>query len=257
MPPVPAPAAPPAPRPNRALRRGRAAAVVLSVLLAAALLAVLQSPAVRGPASGAPVPAVAGTGSEAVAGADVLRFAVAGDSITADHAFPEDVRRREVGERSWVRHAQAPGVEFTGGWAVGGATSADMAAGLGAVDADVLVVLAGTNDIYRGTAPERIGANLIRLVEAAGAPRVVVSSIPPRDGFGGPTLEYNAWLEAFAAEQGWEWVDAAAGLRAADDPGRFAPGMAYDGIHPDHAGARVIGAAVLAHLAEVPTAAGG
>lgn len=188
------------------------------------------------------------------AGAHPLRFEVVGDSITADHAYPEQVGRRIVGERSWAAFAQQPGTAFVGGWARGGATTAQMLAGFNPVPADVLVMIAGTNDIKAGVPFEQIGENMRSIVAAAAVPRVIVSSVPPRDEFSERTIEYNAWLHGFVAEQGWGWIDGARGLRADDQPGRYAEGLTYDGTHPSREGAEILGAAVLAALGTQPTA---
>ncbi|MGJ9402740.1 SGNH/GDSL hydrolase family protein [Arthrobacter sp. KK5.5] len=231
----------------------------LSVLLATAALLVLVAasfvflPGRSGSTAGDATPRMADPALAVAAGADVVRFAVVGDSITADHAYPRDVARRVVGQRSWVNFAQGDATAFVGGWAVGGATTAQMADGASPIAADVLVMIAGTNDIHAGVPFVEIGSNLERIVETVGVPRVLVSSVPPRDAFAPRTLAYNAWLERFVSDHGWDWVDASAGLRSAD-PGRYAEGLAYDGVHPSRAGAREIGTAIRAELREQPTA---
>ncbi|MCI2265185.1 SGNH/GDSL hydrolase family protein [Sediminivirga luteola] len=171
-------------------------------------------------------------------GADAVRMAAVGDSIT--EADSPDFTAGELGPESWVSYAVGEEIEFAGGWAQWGATTAQMAEGAGPVDADVLVILAGTND-SGWNAHDEVGRNLVRIAEAVGAPRVVLSSIPPLDDAPELATELNSYLEDLAGEQGWEWVDAAAGLR---DGERFAPGMASDGVHPTQEGARVIGEAV-------------
>lgn len=187
-------------------------------------------------------------------GAQALTFAVVGDSITADHAYPDQVGRRIVGERSWVAFAQQPGTAFVGGWARGGATTAQMLEGFTPVPADVLVMIAGTNDIKAGVPFEQIGQNMRSIVDVADVPRVIVSSVPPRNEFRESTLEYNAWLHDFVAEQGWGWIDGSRGLRDKDQPGRYADGLTYDGTHPSRDGAQILGSAVLAALGTQPTA---
>ncbi|RBP65504.1 GDSL-like lipase/acylhydrolase family protein [Brevibacterium sanguinis] len=170
-----------------------------------------------------------------------VRMAAVGDSITAADSI--DLAGGRPGPRSWVSHAVGPEVEFVGGWAEWGATTEQMAHGVqGPLDADVLVILAGTNDAG-WVGHERIGANLDRIAEEAGVGTVVLSSVPPIDSASRSAVELNAHLERFAGEQGWVWVDAAAALR--DDEGeRFAPGMSDDGVHPTQQGARVLGEAI-------------
>lgn len=222
-----------------------AAAGVFAALVAAVLLLWLRDAEPRIPQA-APPP-----------GAGALAFAVAGDSITADGS--PAVAARAVGDRSWVRFAQGGGAAFAGGWARDGATTAEMAAELAAHapvpgSVNTLVILAGTNDIHRGVPFAAIAENLKSIAAHVGAPRVVVCSIPPRDGFAAATGAYNAWLPGFASGQGWEWTDASAGLRDAMDPGRFGPGLSHDGVHPSRAGAAVLGAAIRDALLATPTA---
>ncbi len=166
-------------------------------------------------------------------------MAAIGDSITAGDS--RDLAGGVPGPQSWVSYAIAPGIEFVGGWAEWGATTGRMAAAVRQpLDADVLVILAGTNDT--GWTPhEQIGEHLARIAESAAVDTVVLSSIPPNDYALGTTSELNAYLERFAAEEEWVWVDAAAGLRSGE---RYAEGMSYDGVHPTEEGARVIGEAI-------------
>ena len=230
---------------HRPIRQVRllAAAGLLAALLAAVLFLWLRGTGPQIPQA-APPPT-----------AGSLAFAVAGDSITADGS--PAVAGRAVGERSWVRFAQGGGAAFAGGWAHDGATTADMAAELAAHppaagSVHTLVILAGTNDLNRGIPFAAIAENLKSIATSVGAPRVMVCSVPPRDGFAPATEAYNAWLPGFASEQGWEWTDASAGLRDALDPGRFGPGLSYDGLHPSQAGAAVLGAAIRDALLATP-----
>ncbi|MGO1696086.1 MAG: SGNH/GDSL hydrolase family protein [Arthrobacter sp.] len=186
--------------------------------------------------------------------AQAVTFSVVGDSITADHAYPEQVSRRIVGEWSWAVFAQDPATTFAGGWARGGATTAQMLDGYTPVPSDVLVVIAGTNDIRAGVPFERIGENLQDIIAQADSDRVLVSSVPPRNEFRTRTVEYNAWLHDFVLEQGWGWIDGSRGLRDSTHPEVYAEGLSYDGTHPTAEGARILGSAVQAALGTQPTA---
>lgn len=250
------PAAPGAPlRPSRftaLLRRPRTLAVAaLAVLAVAVGAAFVGGQDQQAPLTSDGFPLVQ---PMAAGGAPAVTFSVVGDSITADHAYPGQVARRIVGARSWAAFAQEPGTAFAGGWARGGATTAEMLAGSTPVKSDVLVVIAGTNDIHAGVPFAQIGRNLQAIVDKARAPRVIVSSVPPRNDFRERTLAYNEWLHGFAAEQGWRWIDGSRGLRDDNHPGRYAKGLTYDGVHPSAEGARILGAAVLAALGTQPTA---
>ncbi|GAA4286187.1 hypothetical protein GCM10022262_05460 [Georgenia daeguensis] len=203
----------------------RVAAVVLA--LVAALL-----PA---SCSGRPDPAPDAATSQAGA----VRLAVVGDSIT--EADSPDFDAGRLGPQSWVHHAVGDGVVLAGGWARWGATTAQMAAAVEPVEADVLVIVAGTNDVGSGEPAECTRDNLRRVAEVVGAQRVVLSAVPPIDAAPHLATELNVELEDLAAEERWEWVDAPAGLRQG---GRFAEGMASDGLHPTEAGARVLGEAI-------------
>lgn len=178
-------------------------------------------------------------------GADPIRMAAVGDSITDGDSM--DLAGGVPGPLSWVSYAIAPGIEFAGGWAEWGATTEQMAAAVRQpLDADVLVILAGTNDA--GWTPhEQIGEHLTRIAESAAVDVVVLSSVPPNDYALGKTAELNEYLERVAVREGWIWVDAAAGLRNGD---RYAEGMSYDGVHPSEEGARVIGEAIGAAILE-------
>ena len=123
-----------------------------------------------------------------------------------------------------------------------------MADSVGPVDADVLVVLAGTNDVAFSISFDDSAANLDRIIEVVGIEDVVVVSIPPMDALPNGAAAYNERLEDLAADRGWRFVDASAGLRTVD--GRFREGMSSDALHPSVEGARVLGEAIATALRE-------
>ncbi|KHL01800.1 hypothetical protein LK10_14560 [Sinomonas humi] len=169
----------------------------------------------------------------------VVRFAAVGDSITQGNS--PDFSVGLTGSLSWVTYARSPLDLFAGGWAAGGATTARMAANVQPVKADVLVIIAGTNDLAQGVPFAVTESNIARIVETVGAPRVVVSAIPPRNSAPAATAAYNASLKAFVLAHKWEWVDAPAAVR---DGEQYAAGMSLDGIHPTEAGAEALGRAL-------------
>jgi len=173
----------------------------------------------------------------------MVALAVVGDSIS--EADSRDFSAGRLGDASWVSHAVGDGVRFAGGWAVSGAVTAQMARGARPVEADVLVIVAGTNDVSRGLPFTTCAANLRSIAGTVGAPRVVVSSIPPIDFEADLVTGYNEQLQALAAESGWDFVDAMAGIRTGD---RFADGMSSDGVHPTVRAAESIGAAIRSYL---------
>ncbi|MGR0319706.1 SGNH/GDSL hydrolase family protein [Agromyces sp. ZXT2-3] len=173
-------------------------------------------------------------------------FAAVGDSIT--DADSVDFAAGDLGAASWATYVVADGVAFAGGWAEWGATTELMAASVAPVEAEALVVLAGTNDLAFGLPFEVSTANLDRIVDTVGIDDVLVSSIPPFPANPGGADDYNARLEQLAEDRGWRFVDASAGLRTPD--GRFADGMSSDGLHPSVEGARVLGEAIAEALRE-------
>ncbi|HIY65298.1 MAG TPA: hypothetical protein H9830_03345, partial [Candidatus Agrococcus pullicola] len=71
--------------------------------------------------------------------------------------------------------------------------------------------------------------------------------VPPNNAAVQDSLRLNEALESVATQNGWAWVDSAAGLR---DGEFFAEGMSSDGVHPTQEGARVIGEAIQSAVLE-------
>ncbi len=133
-----------------------------------------------------------------------------------------------------------------------------------AIQATVVVILAGTNDIAGNTGPiplEETEGNVASMAELARANgiRVVLSSVLPvsnygRDREGDPLdmrikrppekiLELNAWIKKYAAEKGHVYLDYFPAT--ADDQGLLKKELSEDGLHPN-----ALGYAVMAPLAE-------
>ncbi|MDH2445410.1 SGNH/GDSL hydrolase family protein [Amnibacterium sp. CER49] len=156
-----------------------------------------------------------------------IGVAVAGDSLSA---APE----------SWLHQLDDPGIVAVGGFQRSGYTSGQVLDEITAVpDADVLVVMLGTNDLKRGVADADTGRNIERIVEKVGAPHVLISFIPPSDATDwnpghhdlqrGGIVE-NRTLTAVAAEHGWMVADPFAPIRSFRNG--YAAGTTTDGIHP-------------------------
>jgi len=169
-----------------------------------------------------------------------LTVVAVGDSVT--DADSPDFSAGAFGPGSWVSTADRDGVDVLGGWAVKGATTAAMAAGARPSDADVLVVMAGTNDILQDIPWEQSAADIEAVVAAVGADRVVLCTIVPLASDPAAAADFNAHLATLADEHGWRLVDSAAAVRTPD--GNWDPGMSEDGIHPTDAGAVLLGAAI-------------
>lgn len=155
-----------------------------------------------------------------------IRVGAVGDSTTEGSA--PDFNRGRTGPLSWPNSLPA-GLGFAGGWAKGGASTQLMRDSVTPIDADVVVIMAGTNDGGR-ISFEESAANLKEIVAKVGVQRLIVSSIAPRDADPVMASSYNQKLEPFVKAQGWEYVDAWAGVRTAAN--QYAPGMSHDGVHP-------------------------
>ncbi len=174
-------------------------------------------------------------------------FVAVGDSITA---------WTNSANTSWIASATSSRVIFEGGWAVPGATTTDMLAGLSVVpESDVLVIMAGTNDFLPEFVDWTIEDSMARLLQIADevtADRVVLSAIAPNDFRAASTQTFNRSLRELAAREGWAWVDPWPTARAAD--GTYVAGSSQDGIHPtpeveERVGIQLRSAVLLAGLA--------
>lgn len=151
---------------------------------------------------------------------------------------------------------------------IGGQTTSQMLvrfrADVLALDPDVVVILAGTNDVAGNSgpiSPEAVEDNLASMAELAKAHgvRVVLASILPvaddkRDGAGQALVRttdrppatlraINAWMSDYARRNGHVYLDYASAV--GDASGAFKADLNGDGLHPNAAGY-----AVMAPLAE-------
>ncbi|WP_127792547.1 SGNH/GDSL hydrolase family protein [Agromyces sp. LHK192] len=248
----------PAARSGALLRRLHVACTAAAILALLAACTATDAPAspsadpatssARDGASSAPgasgAPGAPDASDPAATGGMPAAFAAVGDSIT--DANSPDLAAGDLGSESWATYVVEAGSEFAGGWAEWGAPTSLMAESVTEVDAEVLVMIAGTNDVAFGIPFAETAEHLDRIVDTVGIDEVVISSIPPIDLNPGGAAEFNDELEAFADDRGWRFVDASAGLRGGD--GRFADGMSYDGLHPTERGARVLADAIIDEL---------
>ena len=223
-------------RPRRLLVRTAVAVLLLATTGCGPAADDARPVAPTSAAPGSPAPAT-------TAPAPPRTFVAVGDSITAGAT---DVSQPLVGDRvqgdaSWLPAAeQRSGLDLVAGWAVPGATTADMLAGVEPTDwtADVLVVMAGTNDLVRGLPWEQSAADIEGVVAAAGAPTVVVVAIAPNDARAAARNGYNAALADLASRNGWTYLDP---WGEVDAGGTFTPGASPDGVHPTPAVAAEVG----------------
>jgi lysophospholipase L1-like esterase len=160
-----------------------------------------------------------------------------------------------------------PGKPYIGR-GIGGQTTPQMLlrfrADVIALQPQVVVILAGTNDIAGNTGPitlEESEGNLASMAELARAHgiRVVLSSVMPvsnygHDWKGNPLdmrverppekiLELNAWIKKYAAANDCVYLDYFSAM--VDDQGLLKKELSHDGLHPNE-----LGYALMAPLAE-------
>ncbi|WP_191906718.1 SGNH/GDSL hydrolase family protein [Microbacterium lushaniae] len=191
-----------------------------------------------------PAPSSASPAATAAAAEDPVRMAVVGDSLSEGDSA--DFSGGDFGDRSWLPWALDERVVFAGGWAVSGALTEAMAENVRPYDADVLVILGGTNDLALGIDLRDTQRHLVEIADTASVERVVLVGVPPIDFAPDTVGPYNQALRELAAERGWEFADAAADLRAPDET--FREGLTWDGLHPTAEGARLLGEAIRAHV---------
>ena len=165
---------------------------------------------------------------------------VVGDSLTSGNG--QVLKNGQPHPESWVGYLPEE-VVVEGTWAVSGATTEDMAEGVSASAAEILVVMAAENDYDIGISMIEIAANLDRIVEEVGAPRVLIVGATPTD-YDPDTAKLLNWqLREYADGHGYDYVDGGRDVRDAN--GDWLPGMSDDGIHPTAAAARIIAATIM------------
>lgn len=157
----------------------------------------------------------------------VTTFAAYGDSTTSRAS-------------AWLPHVDGT-VQHVGGYAQPGFTSAEVLAHVTPVEADVTVIMLGTNDVADGlTTPSRTATknNLIAIAEQSGAHRVLLAAIAPCDEISEldrRTLGFalNRDLSQLAADHGWAFADPWSSVRLLSNG--WASGASSDKVHPTDA----------------------
>lgn len=170
-----------------------------------------------------------------------VRVGAVGDSIT--QANSPDFDQGRFGDQSWLHYVIDTDQSFAGGWAQWGATTEQMAEHTPRFQTDILIIMAGTNDLALGVGFSEIASNLRDIADQVDSKQTILASIPPLDHDPEASKEFNVLLKELAHDQHWIWVDASEGIRGSD--GRFLPGMSYDGVHPSADGAAHIGSRLL------------
>lgn len=158
-----------------------------------------------------------------------ITYTYAGDSITnPDNSW------------SYTRYLGDATLTSAGGTGISGATSTEVAAAVKPTDADVLVVMVGTNDVRFDTNPKVVRDNVKAIVAKVGADHVVVAGVAPSNltDYGSAHINravdnvvLNRTLASSATAMGWLYVDPWDGVRKMD--GTWTNGGAQsDGVHP-------------------------
>ena len=166
----------------------------------------------------------------------------------------------------WRLNEYFPGRDFVNR-GIGGQVTTEM---LGRVETDVIdlkpaamLLLAGTNDIARGTPLKIVESNLKAIAELAhahGIKPMLASVLPVSDYHKdqNPSFErtrerppqiilaLNRWIEDLCRDRGYIYVDYFPAL--ADKAGRFEASQSDDGLHPNSAGYRVMAPIALAAI---------
>ncbi|QXJ40730.1 hypothetical protein [Curtobacterium phage Parvaparticeps] len=158
-----------------------------------------------------------------------LTYTYAGDSIT-----------NPSNSWSYTRFLGDPTLTSAGGVGISGATSTAVAAAVQPNNADVLVVMVGTNDVRFGTNPKVVRDNVKKIVATVNPKHVVVAAVAPSNltNYGSAHINrakqgviLNRTLSSSATNMGWLFVDPWDGVRQMD--GTWANGRAQsDGVHP-------------------------
>jgi lysophospholipase L1-like esterase len=154
-----------------------------------------------------------------------IKFAYAGDSLTS-------------ASTSWLKQLDDPSLVKVGGYAKSGYTTKQVLANIKPVaGVDVLVILLGTNDVHFGVPRSEVKANIDKIVAKVGAPRVLISYIPPSDVTMSKGINrqvdsalLNRYLLNVAYHRGWMMYDPWAPYRTSKNG--WTPGASKDKVHP-------------------------
>jgi lysophospholipase L1-like esterase len=113
---------------------------------------------------------------------------------------------------------------------------------------DLVIVLAGVNDIFQARKPDSVERNLLTMYKRAKELRIVpvAATVLPYNIAGRRETEsiaaVNSWVEATANQEGIPFCDTNLAVRRKDSPNLLA--SSPDGLHPDVDGYRKMGEAL-------------
>ncbi len=186
--------------------------------------------------------------------AGIQTVAYVGDSLTS----PD--RELTVGPNpaTWTADVDAHRrLRVIGGWAKYSSTSTVMAQNVTPLEADILVILSGSNDLIMDVPIEQQAANLDHITATIVTKRVVIVALPPMNprAVGAYVEIRNAQLQQLAADRGWEWFDPwgpySQVYHSAEygDLHMWATGACiWDGVHPTPDVNHAIGRALASYL---------
>lgn len=175
---------------------------------------------------------------------------VYGDSIS--QAQSGDFGTGDFSERSWV-HYVTDDLRYLEGYARSGLRAADFKdLPLKDTRGSVVVWQIGTNDMNTHVPVSEWAADTKAFYEQTGVEPeqfIVIANGPtyrvPKETVDAWNTESKAYVEA----QGWTWIDPYESMRTPD--GRWKEGYSYDQLHPDSAGAELIGAEIVEAVREL------
>jgi lysophospholipase L1-like esterase len=130
-----------------------------------------------------------------------------------------------------------------------------------ALNPDIVVILAGTNDLAENTGPTSLGAiedNLKSMVDLArkNGVRPILASVLPAAAYPWrpeirpieKILALNQWMREYAATEGIGYLDYYSGM--VNDQHGLKPELSGDGVHPNEAGYAIMASLVMDALAK-------
>jgi lysophospholipase L1-like esterase len=130
-----------------------------------------------------------------------------------------------------------------------------------ALKPEIVVILAGTNDLAENTGPIPLAAiedNLRSMADLAGrnGVRVILASVLPASSYAWrPEIRpiekiraLNGWMKEYAAQAGFGYLDYYSAM--VDDKGGLRAELTGDGVHPNQAGYVVMASLVTHAIAE-------
>ncbi len=187
--------------------------------------------------SSASVALTVSTKGNAVPAGLPIQVAVVGDSNTT--GFKGHL---ETGiQTGYAYIAQVKGyIQFAGGWARDGSTSAVMNQNVTAVPtAKVTIIMAGTNDLTKNVTDAELESNLKSISKKVGAPNTLILAIPPFNAANVRAAQVNVSLKSIAARNGFAFFDPWTKHRTADN--KWVAEYMREGLHTTKEGYRVMG----------------